>query len=333
MLLHLFSIENDNFNENAYDNENDENDENDENNRSLPSTVDDEEEEKDEVEGQIDVTWEVSDANNKSGEDSKDEMDTFPKNSATTDNDDAEKGVPMYEVMEPFLDEVEDDGEDLDRTIGSEEEREREHITNIDFGKDNIGMGGAAAPSTFISKLEKHCGDLKLLADRATRQCKLMLGDTVFEELHALFKDRLVDCEGRMIEDGSEEKTNEMHNTVLDMEAYVVQRCGGSILEASAALFNIQRLVALEAALVEDRRNLEKAINGEEILSGMFANTPRGDEGNDTEGEDYEEGEGGEAEEEEEEEAQINASFAESKESGDGYYDEDFEEFNEQEVA
>ena len=155
-----------------------------------------------------------------------------------------------------------------------------------------------------------------MLADRATRQCKLMLGDTVFDELHDLFKDRLIDSDGRMMENHSEEKTEEMQNTILDMEAYVVQRCGGSILEASAALFNIQRLVALEAALVEDERNLEKAINGEAIVSGVLANTPRVD-GDNTEGE-------------EEEENYANNTSYESKESNEEYYDdEDFEEFDE----
>lgn len=69
-----------------------------------------------------------------------------------------------------------------------------------------------------------------------------------------------------------------MKRTVLDMQAYVVQRCGGSIMEACEAVFNVQRLLALEGGLIEAERNLEAGLKGMEIVTGALAGTPRREE-------------------------------------------------------
>ena len=98
-----------------------------------------------------------------------------------------------------------------------------------------------------------------------------MLGATAFNELHLLFKERFMDDDGVMLPEtvssstSSEEKTNDMQQHIVDMQAYVVQRCGGSILEACEAVFNVQRLVALEGGLKEAEKKLEELLCVDEV--------------------------------------------------------------------
>jgi len=67
----------------------------------------------------------------------------------------------------------------------------------------------------------------------------------------------------------NEEKEMEMHDAVGNMQDEIVDKCGG-LIEACQAVFNVQRLMALEAGLAEAERNLEKGEEGE-----------RGEEGGD----------------------------------------------------
>ena len=80
-----------------------------------------------------------------------------------------------------------------------------------------------------------------------------------------------------------------MHAYVEGMQEELVESCGG-IMEACKAIFNVQRLLALEAGLVEAERNLEKVLRGEVVPT---ISTPRVDEdgGEETEGEEEEEDE------------------------------------------
>ncbi|GMI03131.1 hypothetical protein TrRE_jg5845 [Triparma retinervis] len=202
------------------------------------------------------------------------------------------------------------------------EDAEGEDIVESDFAavpKSGDGNGGdddgarvlTPQPTRIelIGNMQKYVSDLDKLVSRARKQCRKMLG-TAFDELHTLFKERFIDDEGSMMPDSnhSEEKTEEMHLAVESMQDDIVERCGG-VLEACSAVFNVQRLLALEAGLVEAERNLARAMAGEEIKTGVFG-TPRGY------GVDDEETEG-----EEEEEVDENADY---------YEDDSFEEFVEE---
>ncbi|GMH65312.1 hypothetical protein TL16_g04166 [Triparma laevis f. inornata] len=230
-------------------------------------------------------------------------------------------GNPLYEVMEPVFDGEEED--DLDRTVGSEEEggveeeEEEEEVHIINNGVQDLRLrnlpppGGAPSVSArvdLIGGMQKHVVDLDKLVSRATKQCRMVLGDA-FDDLHEVFRERFIGDDGKMIadKDQSEEKTNEMHQYVENMQEELVARCGG-IYEACSAVFNVQRLLALEAGLGEAKKNLKKALLGEPVMTITTPRVPAaiGDDGEETEGED----------EEDEDE---------------GYYEDDsFEEFHEE---
>jgi len=122
-----------------------------------------------------------------------------------------------------------------------------------------------------ISSLSKYRDGLGLLVKRATDQCRKMLG-TSFCELRGLLAERFIDSEtGRMKLDSeqNEEKVEEMHELLVgDMQDEIAKKCGG-LKEACAAMFNVQRLLALEAGLAEADKNLEKAERGEEVNPGQ----------------------------------------------------------------
>jgi len=214
-------------------------------------------------------------------------------------------GNPLYEVMEPVFDDEEDD---LDRTVGSEEEEEGEESERdensekpvVDAMKDlRLGAlpppGGATTVSArvdLIGGMQKHVVDLDKLVSRATKQCRMVLGEA-FDELHEVFRERFIGDDGKMIadKDQSEEKTNEMHQYVESMQEELVQRCGG-IYEACSAVFNVQRLLALEAGLGEAKKNLKRALLGQPVTTITTPRVPAaiGDDGEETEGEDEEDG-------------------------------------------
>ncbi len=142
----------------------------------------------------------------------------------------------LYEVMDPI--------DDLDRTIDGDEDAVDPTPLKVDI----------------VGSLSRHVEDLDRLVTRATRQCQKLLGNDAFDELHALFRDRFVDEEGRMRSDNdqNEEKTADMHEIVEGMQGELVERCGG-LMEACQAVFNVQRLLALEAGLMEAKKSLTQA--------------------------------------------------------------------------
>ena len=205
----------------------------------------------------------------------------------------ADNGAPLYEAYEPAADYTEEDV-DLDATIGSEDkdgggenvmtllERQQYSSPFSASSKSNINNStakagaGIATRQEVIRRRKQHVVGLGMLVERATTRCKVMLGDTAFDEVYTLFKQRFVDEDGRLLSDAdqSEEKTGDMHSYLFEMQNYIVQRCGG-MMDACSAVFNVQRLVALEAGKLEAERNLARALKGDDITSGAFA-TPRG---------------------------------------------------------